>query len=557
MKRNSIKSLKHKLANNQSVYGLWVTLDSASITEIAVALHLDFVVIDAEHGHLDWSDISDHIRASVRSDTVLLVRIAEIQEGLIKRVLDIGADGIIVPHVETVEQLNQALYFSTYPPKGIRGIGAERATGWGKCFKEHVDEADDILVIPLIESLKGGENAAELAKVEGIDIFFVGPADYAASAGYPGEANVQEVNEKIAKATDTLVKSGKVCGIVATSFQEIQNRTTEGYKMFAIGFDSGLMINGIQQILTQVGRDPKISLSDFSKEQMTEGCKIGPPPPGYEPDRKEIIVKVENGENIELAEGVDCNVMVGQHTGAVNLFTGIVTFKPGETVLNSHTHPHSESITLLNGHAMVEVENRRYILNPLDNITIPQDCVHSVKNLSKNDPAVFHVAMPTTSPERTWMENKNSEFIDVPQDFNGHMGPERISRAETARRYSAGPNTEFIDYFNDILMPGIGMSGGYGLFFEKGRLPAHIHDFDESICILSGEATCYVEGRKYQMSDLDTAIQPRGRIHYFINNAQGPMSMIWVYAGPTPVRIEVPDEMATIGLMEKQTIKEK
>src|SRR5579859_7699684 len=137
MKTAAIRKLREKLASEQTVYGLWITLESASIAEMAVALGLDWVVIDAEHGHLDWKEILEHIRATVRSDTVALVRIAELNAGLIKRALDIGADGVVIPWIETGAQLQQAVHFAMYPPEGSRGIGAERATGWGQCFAEH------------------------------------------------------------------------------------------------------------------------------------------------------------------------------------------------------------------------------------------------------------------------------------------------------------------------------------------------------------------------------------------------------------------------------------
>ena len=127
MKSPAIRKLRQKLAADEPVYGLWVTLESASITEMGVALGLDWIVVDAEHGHLDWRDILEHIRAAVRSDTVVLVRIAEVNVGLVKRVLDIGADGVVVPWMEEVEQLRDAVAFAHYPPDGLRGIGAERA----------------------------------------------------------------------------------------------------------------------------------------------------------------------------------------------------------------------------------------------------------------------------------------------------------------------------------------------------------------------------------------------------------------------------------------------
>src|SRR5437764_10376029 len=128
MKIAAIKALREKLAADLPVYGLWITLESASVSEMAVALGLDWIVIDAEHGHLDWKEILEHVRATVRSDTVALVRVAELNGGLIKRVLDIGADGVVVPWVETAAQLRQTVAFAHYPPEGLRGIGAERAT---------------------------------------------------------------------------------------------------------------------------------------------------------------------------------------------------------------------------------------------------------------------------------------------------------------------------------------------------------------------------------------------------------------------------------------------
>jgi len=106
-----------------------------------------------------------------------------------------------------------------------------------------------------------------------------------------------------------------------------------------------------------------------------------------------------------------------------------------------------------------------------------------------------------------------------------------------------------MDYFNEILIPDIGMSGGYGLFSPNGRLPAHLHDFVESISIIEGEATCFVEGKRYKISKENVATQPRGRIHYFVNNTDKTRSMIWVYTEPTPDRIEVADQLATEGLL--------
>src|SRR6478735_10892762 len=94
MKVPALQRFRQQLSAGQPVYGLWVTLESASVTEMAVALGLDWVVIDAEHGQLDWKEVVEHLRAAVRSETVALVRVADLDRGLIKRALDVGADGV-------------------------------------------------------------------------------------------------------------------------------------------------------------------------------------------------------------------------------------------------------------------------------------------------------------------------------------------------------------------------------------------------------------------------------------------------------------------------------
>jgi mannose-6-phosphate isomerase-like protein (cupin superfamily) len=169
-----------------------------------------------------------------------------------------------------------------------------------------------------------------------------------------------------------------------------------------------------------------------------------------------------------------------------------------------------------------------------------------VKNVSPSRAAVFHIAMPTSAPSRELIE-KYFPRKTMADDSTGpgKAGQERVTRFKTAHRFEAGAGATFIDFFNDNLMLGIEMSGGYGLFAPGGRLPAHIHDFDESICIVEGRATCVVEGRRYEMGDYSSALQPGGRVNYFINDSNGPMAMIWVYAGPKPERLVVDERNAT------------
>jgi quercetin dioxygenase-like cupin family protein len=383
--------------------------------------------------------------------------------------------------------------------------------------------------------------------VPGAELFFFGPADYCASAGHAGDWDHPVVNAHMQEVKDEILKAGKYCGIVTNGSEDMLRRKKEGFQMLACGLDAALILRSLKQTLIDVGYPCRITPDLTPYVPAAGNTIVDLLPSGMQPDRPEKITKIGEGVHVELAPGIDCEVLVGEFTNAVDLFTGIVTFAPGNTSLPAHSHPHAESITLLSGHARVDVGEHWYILDSFDNITIPRDCIHSVRNLSEDEPAVLHIAMPAVTPQRTLAEGYKGATHKMPDDFNGQMGSERITRYKTARRYSSGKYTEFIDFFNDTLMPGIGMSGGYALFYQDGRLPAHVHDFDESICIVEGEATCFVEGRRYTMSGLATAIQPRGRVHYFINNTNRPMAMVWVYAGAQPERIEVNDDLATFG----------
>lgn len=274
MKTTGITKLREKLRAGKPVFGLWVTLESASITEMAVALGLDWVVIDAEHGHLDWKDLVEHLRAAVRSDTVILVRVAELNIGLIKRTLDIGADGVVIPWIETAEQLRRAVAYAQYPPQGVRGIGAERATAWGQCLLQHATEANEhVLVVPIIETVTAGRNIHELCRVPGVEIFFFGPADYSSTAGYRGQWEGPGVAQQILAIKDALRRAGKHCGVMTISEQNIFERLDQGFQMLGLGFDSGLMLRSLRSAMAAVGRDRPMSTSLAPEQPLLPGKK--------------------------------------------------------------------------------------------------------------------------------------------------------------------------------------------------------------------------------------------------------------------------------------------
>ena len=221
---------------------------------------LTWIVIDAEHGHLDWKEILEHLRATVRSSTVALVRVAELNAGLIKRALDIGADGVVIPWIETPEQLQQAMIFAKYPAEGLRGIGAERATAWGQCFVQHTRDANEhVLVVPIFESVAAGRNRAELARVPGLEVAFVGPADYSSSAGFRGQWEGPGVAAQLLAIKDALRKNGRHCGVMTTSAEDLRERRDQGFRLLSVGTDSGLFLRSLHAALAGAGCDRQMN----------------------------------------------------------------------------------------------------------------------------------------------------------------------------------------------------------------------------------------------------------------------------------------------------------
>jgi 2-keto-3-deoxy-L-rhamnonate aldolase RhmA len=242
--------LKQKLAQKRTTVGIWVTLESPSITEIAVTLGVDWVCIDAEHGHLDFKEILEHVRVTRNTNTTPLVRIQEIEQGLIKRVLDIGAEGIIVPQVQTAAEVEQAVRFAKYPPWGVRGVGGERATRWGLGLRALTRDANqEVMVIPLVENAAAGKAIDAILAVRGVDAIFFGPADYSASVGHLGEWEGPGVAEEVLAIKAKIDARGLASGIMTRDSANARMRREQGFRMLGLGSDAGLLIRSAVEVL--------------------------------------------------------------------------------------------------------------------------------------------------------------------------------------------------------------------------------------------------------------------------------------------------------------------
>ena len=237
-----------------------------------------------------------------------------------------------------------------------------------------------------------------------------------------------------------------------------------------------------------------------------------------------------------VGTGVDLFTFVSEDCGATAFSTGIAKFNTGGR-LPYHTHGCSEAITVLEGHAHVLVEGRGYRLSPQDCIHVPAGAPHQVENDDAEGLLVAHFAFATAKPTRELIDR----VFSVEERGAGNSSesdPETVVRFDQRAVYELSTNAFFIDLFARRF-GSVGICGGYGRFLPGASLPCHTHDFDESITIVKGSATCLVQGRRYPVSGYDTAFVPMGLPHRFINESDEEMAMLWVYAGSEPDRLKV------------------
>lgn len=255
----AINQLRRKWQEGKQTNGLWVTMDDPSITEIAVTLGLDWVSVDMEHGHLDFKDVMGHIRAVRESGTAVLVRVHDIEQGLIKRALDMGAHGVLLPLVRSKQDLEKGFRFGRYPLQGERGIGGERNVKWGLGMEEYLSYANkETLIIPLIETRDAAEVIDDILDVPGLEAIFFGPADLSASYGYLGKWEGPGMAELIVNIRDKAKGKGICSGIMTLGADDAVKRRNQGFDMIGLGSDGGMMIRSVKHSLQQLGVEAKV-----------------------------------------------------------------------------------------------------------------------------------------------------------------------------------------------------------------------------------------------------------------------------------------------------------
>jgi 4-hydroxy-2-oxoheptanedioate aldolase len=249
--------LKQALLRRELQIGLWSTLCSNVAAEVVAHSGFDWILFDTEHSPNELPDLLAQLQAMGRSTTASLVRAAWNDTVLIKRILDIGAQSVLLPYVQSAEEARRAVAAVRYPPRGVRGVSAgSRASNYGR-IKDYLHKADDeICLIVQVETGSALEQLEAIAGVEGVDCVFIGPADLSASLGHLGDPMHAETQTALQDAGRRLQKLGKAAGILAVVEADARRYIDWGYNFVAVGIDTGLLARSADA-LARSFKDPK------------------------------------------------------------------------------------------------------------------------------------------------------------------------------------------------------------------------------------------------------------------------------------------------------------
>ena len=238
-----------RLKRGDKLLGTMVTLPTAATAEILAGLGFDWLFVDSEHGPLETPELGAILQA-VSRDVACIVRVPEAAEVPIKKALDLGAAGIIVPQVNTAEQAADVVRFARYAPDGARGVGLARAHGYGMRFKEYVESANrEIAVVVQAEHARAVDNIDAIVRVPGVDAVLLGPYDLAASLGKMGQVDDPVVVAAIRRVTDACVAAGMPLGYFGVTAAAVKPYVERGYTLIVAGVDTLFLGQGARALL--------------------------------------------------------------------------------------------------------------------------------------------------------------------------------------------------------------------------------------------------------------------------------------------------------------------
>lgn len=241
------------IAKGEKQIGLWITMSSPYVAEVTAPAGYDWVVVDMEHAPNDYFTVLGQLQAYAAGGTTALVRPEWNDPVIVKRLLDLGAPGLVFPMIQTVEEAQKAVAATRYPPRGVRGVsGSTRANRFGRVKDYFARIEEETTVILQIETAAALSRAEEIAAVDGISGIFFGPADIAADMGYLGKAMQPEVWNAIRPVARKLIDMGMPVGTLVQDREFAAGLLNDGFTFVACGTDTGLLSKAADNLLADM-----------------------------------------------------------------------------------------------------------------------------------------------------------------------------------------------------------------------------------------------------------------------------------------------------------------
>lgn len=250
--------VKEKLTNKETVIGTFFELGSCQTVEALAVSGIDFMIIDCEHGPFDTESTLEYIRTAELSNLTPFVRVKDITRPSMLKNLDLGAKGLIIPNLETVEEAKKLVEWGKYHPVGKRGVFLGRTSGFGyESLAGNIDEYfrvsnEETMLIPQCETLGCLENIEEIVSIGGIDGIFIGPYDLSTALGAPADFNSQKFKDSLKKIQSACKKADKPCFVFAGTEEGAAELIQDGYEGIALSMDAVFLINAYKKTIEKL-----------------------------------------------------------------------------------------------------------------------------------------------------------------------------------------------------------------------------------------------------------------------------------------------------------------
>ena len=245
-----VNSIRQRALNRELLTGTFLNLGSSLTVEMAGQSGFDWLLLDVEHGAGDQQALVYQMQAATATPAAPFVRIENNDPPRFKRVLDIGASGVMAPYVSSVQEAERAVSSMRYPPRGIRGVAKlNRGAEFGVAFDEYFERSHELLTtVVQIETVEALNAIDAIAAVDGVDVLFIGPLDLSVNMGIAQQFNHPDFLAARKKVAQAAKNAGKAAGILLLSADQVADTVADGFTFIALGSDGGLVATGMRQL---------------------------------------------------------------------------------------------------------------------------------------------------------------------------------------------------------------------------------------------------------------------------------------------------------------------